>query len=737
LGYLVCNGHDSPERIEELLRIARGKKVREGIIACEFLLKRLRQIEEEKARKEREDKKAEDDSYRQMLDEAESSLGYDDLVGILQGLSRGSKSHIRIPANVVLMDYGKGSEECENYLKVMTRRSYGTLVIRIMRALAKNEKDHVKKEKLIAEIYEYCDAHEDDTDSKIRGVIELLKIGYDYQRHLDRLKALACLASCEEGKALVYGTLLEHKKADKDMVDDLEQLSLYGGPEARTLSLGFLVCNGYENDERVKELESIAEASEIFASKVDACEFLLKRLRQKEEEKTRKEREDKKAKDALSWQALEDAETDLGYDGLVGILHGFTKERERKYRALFAKAVLLDHEREGNETEENKKDLENAGFAIGYIHAPTFFGALARCERDIKKREILIRRIEYDSLGWKREKRTVGIIELFKCGYKPDTQIEKLLEIIDKNELCPTGEPLVYGTLLEAGKDDGTFVRKLEKISEREDPFLRANALGYLICNGHETPERTKELFNIARRPEGRASIAACEFLLKRIRKIQQKGLEKITPMAHRAGVTVAPPVSKYKLIVDQTLCKVEEAGQDKKGYVLPDGRHVGTGDRFEVEVLDTSKIGSIRNHIGSEEEAKNTIVQISGEVPEEDLKSLKSQGVRFIRIDTNDLKISGMNKDARRDARFDVYSVMLLARNITERDIREYSDTYRLLKFLVNTRFEDMAKTEEYISCLTKENLSAILSTNLPYRPAEKWDIEEYRLVISTLISA
>jgi LmbE family N-acetylglucosaminyl deacetylase len=215
--------------------------------------------------------------------------------------------------------------------------------------------------------------------------------------------------------------------------------------------------------------------------------------------------------------------------------------------------------------------------------------------------------------------------------------------------------------------------------------------------------------------------------------------LKEMKSTAKEVGVDVAQPVSDYTLVVDTNLYKDNELKDDMAGYSIPGIGHVGTIERFNIETADTSNVNNILKHVNVKN-AKNTIVQISEELNNDDLIRLKTErpGIRIMRINTKDFR-ADFKKDMRRKARFNLYTRMLLARRITWEDVAEKNNIYRLFSFYINVHYgdgyEDIAK--EYIEALLTDDFSYIIKKNLAYRPAKRWRIKEYHLIAATLLYA
>ena len=203
-----------------------------------------------------------------------------------------------------------------------------------------------------------------------------------------------------------------------------------------------------------------------------------------------------------------------------------------------------------------------------------------------------------------------------------------------------------------------------------------------------------------------------------------------------------------YTFIVDYNLYKGDELEADIKGYTLADGRHIGAGDRFNLETVDTANANAIARRVGDivgkGVSRDSIIVQISNTLTEADARSLKAAlpGVRFINVDTRQMKYdSSLDNDERRNCRFDLYGMMLAARKITEEDFAAQNSVYRTLKFYIDTHSASQYSESiamPYIEALVKSgNIEFIINHNLAYRPSGRWATPSYHIVTAALICA
>ncbi|MBF0494820.1 MAG: hypothetical protein HQL28_06825, partial [Candidatus Omnitrophica bacterium] len=209
--------------------------------------------------------------------------------------------------------------------------------------------------------------------------------------------------------------------------------------------------------------------------------------------------------------------------------------------------------------------------------------------------------------------------------------------------------------------------------------------------------------------------------------------------LAREAGIGIPTNAKqrKYTLIVDKTLFNDwKELEYDKLGYDIPGVGHVGTLERFNLVSVDTSNVENILDAVS---DPGNTIVQVAGDMNEIDIEKLEAAlpKIRVMRVDTN--FFGQRSAEERRDMRFDIYAMMLVARHITEQDITENTSDYRMLKFLLDTHktSERSSTSEVYISSLVRSQLFLLIKHNISYVPAERWNRPEYHLIAATLMSA
>ena len=221
--------------------------------------------------------------------------------------------------------------------------------------------------------------------------------------------------------------------------------------------------------------------------------------------------------------------------------------------------------------------------------------------------------------------------------------------------------------------------------------------------------------------------------------KIERK-IQEMSIAAEEAGKQIPTniPDGRYELIVDYGLHDDEdEYKADIRGYELEHGGHIGAGDRFDLTRANTSDVENILAHVKNPE---STIVQVSGELAENDVLKLKKKapGIRVIRVDTPGL-MDEDNDSVRRHHRFDLYAMMLAARKITDNDIKRTTSIYRVLQFFVNTHYKDGDEdiASAFIHALVNNELAVVIKYNLSFCPAGPWAKPGYHTIADTLVSA
>lgn len=227
-------------------------------------------------------------------------------------------------------------------------------------------------------------------------------------------------------------------------------------------------------------------------------------------------------------------------------------------------------------------------------------------------------------------------------------------------------------------------------------------------------------------------------------------GIERMVPRAQETGNQIVETGTRYTLLVDNNLYKDGELNQDIRGYNLADGRHIGAGDRFNLEAINTSNVDNIMSHLEGKD-PESTIIQISNSMSEADIRELnrrlqqkfadKAPAIRIMRVDTVSARDNAMSTEERRMYRFDLYATMLAARRITDKDIQERNSIYRTLEFFVMTHMdrEDVAAKDvsEYITALVASDKNFIIRCALSFSPSKRWRVKEYHLVTAALICA
>jgi hypothetical protein len=255
------------------------------------------------------------------------------------------------------------------------------------------------------------------------------------------------------------------------------------------------------------------------------------------------------------------------------------------------------------------------------------------------------------------------------------------------------------------------------------------------VVRGHEgEPEGAPEA-PPAEKTKRRGSTSGQDSVITEIENIANKH-------AVKAGSEIPTlPDTRHTLLVDSNVYRGEELKQDIKGYLTSDGRHIGAAERFYLEEVNTSDVSNIMAHV---KDPARTVVQVSRELTKDELTELnaKAPGIRMIRVDTTYFRNEKLNAVERRDCRFDLYAMMLLARQVTQEDRIANTSIYQSLVFMLNTHYGngEEVMSDEYIEAILKgdlEGMSFIIKHNLSYRPAGRWRVPDYHTIAVTLISA
>ena len=208
--------------------------------------------------------------------------------------------------------------------------------------------------------------------------------------------------------------------------------------------------------------------------------------------------------------------------------------------------------------------------------------------------------------------------------------------------------------------------------------------------------------------------------------------------LSKKVGIKIARPVSDYTIFTLPGLYKNDEFSKDQNRF----------GARFKLELLEADNPKTIAKNIDTAISGgtlpANIMVQLPETMDKQDiipLNALAARGVRFMTVRTEGL--TDVNSRIKRlTYRRNVYSIMLLARNITKEDISEQTITYQLFKIFLNSLLsEDTAdRTQtvtDYINNLTANQLQNIVNTILLWRKPEKVAAPDPEAISKILMSA
>lgn len=208
--------------------------------------------------------------------------------------------------------------------------------------------------------------------------------------------------------------------------------------------------------------------------------------------------------------------------------------------------------------------------------------------------------------------------------------------------------------------------------------------------------------------------------------------------LAKKVGIKIANPVSDYTVFTLPGLYNKGAFAKDQSRFKA----------RFHLEQLEADNPMTIAKNIDAEIEKgtlpQNIVVQLPETMDKNDLSPLNTladKGVRFMTIRTEGLT-SVKTKEERLRFRKNVYSLLLLARNITGEDISNKTIQYQLFRIFLTSLLDenivnrDQAVTD-YINNLTSNQLQNIVNTILLWRKPEKVAAPDPEIISKTLMSA
>ncbi|MDO8536412.1 MAG: hypothetical protein Q7S30_05360 [Candidatus Omnitrophota bacterium] len=211
-----------------------------------------------------------------------------------------------------------------------------------------------------------------------------------------------------------------------------------------------------------------------------------------------------------------------------------------------------------------------------------------------------------------------------------------------------------------------------------------------------------------------------------------KREIEDVIAKANDAGLQIPThPDQRYTLLLPNEFYANGEFDVQKSTY----------GDRFD---LDRVSGENSRQFIGNilakaKDNPARTIVLIArDDITNDQLTTLTDAGIRFIRTTAQEI---GKSKDAmpedRKSFQLDTYVMMLLARNI-DKEAGPDSPIYRMLSFYLRSHFNlgDIAVTD-YIQAIATGDIARLIKAYLTYKPAERYELPEYRKIAATLVSA
>ena len=201
-------------------------------------------------------------------------------------------------------------------------------------------------------------------------------------------------------------------------------------------------------------------------------------------------------------------------------------------------------------------------------------------------------------------------------------------------------------------------------------------------------------------------------------------------------GLVKKLPQGKTRVIVDKGIFERGALSKDVAGRIL-NGRYIAAGDICNLESCNTKDVADILRTLNRiEYSPERTIVQVSSKLNQKDIKRLQAEapGVRFMRVNTSALNIKynrDLDAETRWKLRFNLYALLLAARDITDEDVRqkEASATYRMLRFLLKAHGAE--NPDSYIEELARDNIAFLINFSLSFVSSEPWSKEaQYYLI-------
>ncbi|MBD3379151.1 MAG: hypothetical protein GF408_01665 [Candidatus Omnitrophica bacterium] len=219
----------------------------------------------------------------------------------------------------------------------------------------------------------------------------------------------------------------------------------------------------------------------------------------------------------------------------------------------------------------------------------------------------------------------------------------------------------------------------------------------------------------------------------KKAEKLAKKEeAEEMAGLSRLAGEAIPThPDKRFTLIMTHEFYFGEELEAHRRTF----------GDRFNLESVsakDEEMFVKKTMDLASGIEDR-CVALVPATLSEEQLQTLSSHGIRFVRTDAMMLLQARTDRDESRLAfQMNTYAAMLLARKVDEKT-PENDPIYRLLEFYINSIFslDEGLDAGEYIRAIAGGKVSVLLRGILSYRPAVPYRVPEYNVISRTLISA
>ena len=227
--------------------------------------------------------------------------------------------------------------------------------------------------------------------------------------------------------------------------------------------------------------------------------------------------------------------------------------------------------------------------------------------------------------------------------------------------------------------------------------------------------------------------------------KPKKEEVRDMIALADRAGRVELPtsPNKRYTLLMTSEFFGDDRKEMEKQAFEYGDRFNLGmVSGRSEEDFIDNVflHIDRIEEEKNLKDVAKRTIVLVPYNISEEQLNRLAWEGIRFLRVRPEALKMAREERTTKENRAFqeNIYAAMLLARHVKSNTDKN-SASYRLLKFYLKSFFQlDAVPVEDYIRAIITGDIAVLVQGILRDRPATPYDAEkDYNEISHALIFA